>query len=243
MERILLLLFLFLPFCFTSQAQQIDLIDPADYYILDDVKPDLSLETYDRFNHAIGGDSIRICGEFPCIGWVEDKWENGVMKHRGYYDAGKLVIYKNYHPSGDLEREYKGIDARKSVMRTFFSGAGLRSETKYVDGNAIEYKEHYVNGKLRYHEEKHRSQPYYLRMDLYAADGHPISLMQLIDKKKVEFEIKEYHPGGALKCEGRARYDPSRMDSQRIAVWRTYDKAGALLREEAYQDGRISQVK
>ena len=242
MERILVLCFASLFFT-ASHAQSTDLIDQADYFILDDVRPDPSLEVYDRFNHAIGGDSIRLCGEFPCIGWVEDKWENGAMKHRGYYDDGKLVIYKNHHASGDLEREYKGIDARKSVMRTFFSGAGLRSETKYVDGNAIEYKEHYVNGKLRYHEEKHRSEPYYLRMDLYAADGMPISLMQLIDKKKVEFQIKEYHPSGALKCEGRARYDRSRMDSQRIAVWRSYDKAGALLREEEYQDGRISQVK
>ena len=98
----------------------------------------------------------------------------------------------------------------------------------------------YVDGKLRYAEELHRSEPYFLRMDLFAADGHPISTLQLADTKKVEFIQREFHPGGALRCEGRARYDPSRMDTQRVGTWTYFDTSGAVTKREDYQDGRLA---
>ena len=114
---------------------------------------------------------------------------------------------------------------------------------KYYRGRAIEYADHYANGQLRYHEEKHRSEPYYLRMDLYAADGKPISLLQLVDKKKVVFEQREYHPNGQLRETGRAQYDPGRGDSRRIGTWTLYDDQGRPVREERYVDGKVHDVR
>lgn len=227
-------------------AQPDTLVLHADeHYVLGDLCEDPSpdLNAYEDLNKALGGDSVRTCAGHPCIGWVEDKYPDGSLKHRGYYDAGKLTVYRNYHPNGTLERDFKPLDAVKSLLRTYHANGQLRSEARFADGVSITYEDHYVNGVLRYAEERHRTEPYYVRMDLFAADGKPISLLQLVDKKKIEFEQKEYHPGGALKCQGRARYDPSRMDTQRIGTWTYYDAGGVVAREEDYQEGKVAMVR
>ena len=215
-----------------------------EHFVLGDVGEDPSpdLYAYEALNKALGGDSVRSCSNHPCIGWVEDNYPNGTLKHRGYYDQGHLTVYRNYHPNGILEREFKAIDPVKSVLRTYHVNGQLRSEARYANGVAISYEDHYLDGVLRYAEERHRSEPYFIRMDLFAADGKPISTLQLVDKKRVEFDQKEFHPGGALKCAGRARYDPSRMDTQRVGTWTYYDISGAVVRSEDYQDGKVASI-
>ena len=228
----------------TAQPDTLILLQD-EHYVLgelgDDPSPDLY--AYEALNKALGGDSVRTCSGHPCIGWVEDKYPDGTLKHRGYYDQGRLTVYRNYYPNGKLERDFKPVDAVKSVLRTYHSNGQLRSEARYADGISISYEDHYLNGALRYAEERHRSEPYFTRMDLFAADGQPISLLQLVDRKMIEFEQKEYHPGGALKCQGRARYNPSRMDTQRIGTWTYYDATGAVARAEDYQEGKVAMVR
>ena len=223
------------------QAQDPSLLASQEFAIPEvaDEEVHKALDRFDRFNPALGSDSIRYCGEHPCTGAVEDHYPDGTLMHKGHYDRGRLIIYKNYHNNGTLEREFKSTDARRSQMTTYHSNGNLRSRTRYFNGIAIEYQDHYMNGQLRYAEEKHRSEPYYLRMDLFDANGDPISTLQLVDKKKVEFELKEYYAGGIVKTEGRARYNPLRMDSQRIGTWRTYSASGELLKEEEYIDGKV----
>lgn len=223
----------------------IEPLSSDDHFVSVDSDSDLTpqLNAYEALNRALGGDSIRSCAGHPCIGWVEDRYTDGTLKHRGYYDAGQLVLYRNFHENGSLERDFKSIDAVKSVLRCYHPDGQLRSEAKYVNGRAVSYEDHFANGKLRYAEERHREEPYYLRMDLYAPDGHPISLLQLVDKKRVEFVQKEYYPGGILRSEGRARYDPARMDTQRIGTWTYYDQAGVVTKAEAYQDGRVAEAR
>lgn len=222
-----------------------DLLPADEHFVMGDVGEDPSpdLSVYDAMNKALGGDSVRLCGGNPCLGWVEDHHKDGSLKHRGYYDGGQLTIYKNYRPDGSIEREFRYVDAVRSVQRTYHANGQLRSETKFIDGRSVQYEDHYVDGTLRYAEERHRSEPYFLRMDLFAADGKPVSTLQLVDRKRVEFMQKEYHPGGALRSEGRARYDPSRMDTQRIGTWTYYDQAGAVVKHEDYQDGRVATVR
>jgi antitoxin component YwqK of YwqJK toxin-antitoxin module len=227
-----------------AQPEQ-ELLAQDEHYVMGDVGADPSpdLNVYEAFNGAIGGDSVRLCGGHPCIGWVEDNYPDGTLKHRGYYDQGRLTLYKNYHINGAVEREFRSTDAVKSTLRTYHGNGQLRSETRFVDGVSVSYHDHYVNGVLRYAEERHRSEPYFIRMDLFAADGHPISTLQLVDKKSVEFEQREYHPGGALRAVGRAQYDPARMDTRRINTWIFYDVAGTVVKEEDYLDGRIASMR
>ncbi len=220
------------------------LLNTDEHYVMGDAGEDPSpeLHAYEGLNRALGGDSVRYCSGHPCIGWVEDHYPDGTLKHRGNYDAGQLLIYKNYHPTGSLEREFRSIDAMKSVLRTYHPNGNLRSETRYVDGVVTNYQDNYVNGQLRYAEERDRKESFFVRMDLFAANGTPVSLFQLVDRKQLEFELKEFHPSGALRSTGRARYDRSRMDTQRVGVWRHYDAAGALVKEEHYTDGKVASV-
>lgn len=217
------------------------LLAQDEHYIMgdtgDDPSPDLNV--YGNFVAQLGGDSVRSCGQFPCTGWVEDRYPNGQLKHRGYYADGRLTLYKTYHPNGILEREYKPIDEVKSLMRTWHRNGVLRSETRFARGEAFAYEDHYVNGQLRYAEERDRNEPYFTRMELYAATGEPISLLRIVDRSAAEFEQQEYHPGGTLKCKGRSRYNPTRMDSQRIGLWTYFDASGKKVREEDYIDGKV----
>lgn len=221
------------------------LLSHDEHFVIGDMGDDPSpdLHAYEVMNALLGGDSVRLCGGHPCVGWVEDQYPGGGLKHRGYYDRGQLTIYKNYHPSGTMEREFRSMDAVKSVLRTYHANGRLRSETRFADGRSFFYQDHYVDGTLRYAEERHRTEPYFLRMDLFAADGHPISTLQLADTKRVEFVQREFHPGGALRSEGRARYDRSRRDTQRIGTWTYFDRAGVVVRHEDYEAGRVAAVR
>lgn len=211
--------------------------------------PDLSsgaeppIESYEALNAVVGGDSVRLCNGYACSGWVEDHYPDGGLLHRGYYTDGQLVTYRNFHPGGAMEREFKAVDNTRSVLRTYHTNGQLRSETRYVNGVALAYTEHYANGQVRYAEEKHRSEPYYLRMDLFRPDGRPISTLRLVDKRTVTFEQAEHWPDGQVRCKGQARYDPSRMDTKRIGIWTYYDQAGQARFEEAYVDGKVHELK
>lgn len=233
-----------LPYLLTAQPELVVLT--PDQHRMESTEgsdPHPELNGYDRFNPRTGGDSTRRCAAGPCSGWVEDRYADGALKHRGMYSDGALVVYRNYYPNGVLEREFKQQDAIKCVMRTYHSNAMLRSEARYADGVAFQYRDHYADGSLRYAEERHRKEPYYLRMDLYAPTGDPVSLLRLIDRKRAEFELKEYYPGGHVRSEGRARYDPRRLDTQRVGTWRHYDADGTLLREEDHVDGKVHTVR
>jgi len=59
-------------------------------------KGDPSIEIYDKFNKIIGGDSVRFCEKHKCSGWIKDYYTNGKLKHKGFYENGKLTtVYSN----------------------------------------------------------------------------------------------------------------------------------------------------
>ncbi len=231
----------------TSCAAQPDtlLLAIDEHYVLGDAGDDPlpELGAYEAFNARTGGDSLRSCGAYPCSGWVEDRYLNGQMKHRGYYNEGKLLSYRNFHPNGAVEREFKQVDDVRCTMRTWHANGQLRSETRYADGAVVAYLDHYVTGQLRYVEERHRKEPCFTKLELYAADGTPISLLRLVDKGRLEVEQQEFHPGGALRCQGRARYNRQRMDTQRIGTWSYFSPEGSKVREEDYVDGKVHAVR
>lgn len=200
------------------------------------------IEVYDRLIHALGGDSLRSCEGAACNGWVEDHYPDGILKHRGYYQDGRLLVFKNYFPSGRTEREFKTTSNTKCLLRTFNDDGALRSEALYVSGDQLEYTDYHPNGQLRYKEVKHPDDPYYLVMDLFAENGTPISSLNLVDKKKVIFEQKEYWPDGKLSSSGRSQFNPRRFDTQRIGEWTFFDETGKAARTEQYIDGKVHEV-
>lgn len=221
------------------------LLAQDEHYMMGDAGEDPlpELSVYESFNTATGGDSVRICSGHPCSGWVEDAYPDGAIKHKGYYDQGHLTIYKNFHPNGVVERDFRSTDATHCVMRSWHANGMARSETRYRDGEVMYFEDRYVNGKLRYVEERHRKEPFFTRMELYDAEGKPISLLRMVDKGALEIEQSEYYPGGVLRAQGRARYNRSRMDSQRVGIWTYYGQDGAKAHEEEYIDGKVHAVR
>jgi hypothetical protein len=242
--RVLLPLLVLFPGALAAQNDSL-LLSMDEHYVMGDAGEDPlpELHVYDRLNPVLGGDSVRLCSGVPCSGWVDDHYADGVLKHRGNYQDGRLLIYRNYHPSGSLEREFRSVDAIRCVMRTYHANGTMRSEARYVEGGIVSYQDNYVNGQLRYMEERDRKEGYFTRMDLFTAAGQPVSLFRLVDRKHIEFEVKEFHPGGALKSSGQARYDRSRMDTQRIGVWQHFAADGSKEREEHYQDGKLAMAE
>lgn len=235
---------LFLPLACAAQPDTLLLAVDEQYIMGDagaDPAPDLDL--YNRFNPTAGGDSVRRCDGLPCTGWVEDRYPGGQMKHRGYYDNGRLVLYKNFHPNGLLERDFKRNDDLRGTERSWHANGQPRSEARYTDGQVQRYQDHYVTGAVRYVEERERNAGCYTRMELFDAQGLPISTMKQVDKGKGVLELCEYHPGGALKCRGRARCDRGSLETSRIGTWVYFDAQGNKVREEDYIDGKVHAVR
>ncbi len=214
-----------------------------EYWHLDTlVGADEAIDPYAGLNSALGGDSVRYCSGTPCSGWVEDHYPDGSLKHRGYYGEGRLITYRNHHPNGQLEREFKLKDNTRCSMRIYHDNGTLRSEAHYVDGASRTYSEHYTNGRLRYTEEKHPSLPCYVVMDLFAPDGQAVNSLHLVDKKRMVFDQREYWPNGQVRASGRSQFNKQRYDSQRIGAWTYYDTAGKPQREEHYVDGKVHET-
>ncbi len=228
-----------------AQEDDSSLLVHDEYFVegFDNADPSPDLHRYDRMNRLLGGEERRQCNGRPCEGWVEDHYPDGTLKHRGHYTEGQLAIYRNFYPDGRLERHFRALDNVRSVMRTYHVNGVPRSEVKYYRGRSLRYRDHYTNGQLRYAEQRHPKEPYFLRMDLYAADGKPISLLKLVDRRQVIFEQNEYHPDGSLKSRGRARYDRARADIRKVGIWQHFSSAGELLREEEYVDGKVHAVR
>lgn len=216
-----------------------------EHYVMgdagDDPAPDLN--AYERYNPVTVGDSVRHCNGFPCMGSVEDRYPSGQLKHKGYYDNGHLVLYKNYHPNGQLEREFKRSDDVRAFQRSWHANGQPRNEVRYADGQVVLYKDHYVNGAVRYVEERQRNGGCYSRMELFDAEGRPISLLSLTDRGKGLLELMEYYPGGALKSKGHARCDKRSLETTRIGTWEYFDPSGTKTREEDYIDGKVHAVR
>lgn len=201
------------------------------------------INDYEALNKALGRDSIRLCQGYACTGWMEDRYPDGTMKHRGFYQDGQLLVYKNYHSNGSIEREFRTVDNFRAVMLTYHTNGMLRTEVKYFKGEALEWIDHYGNGQVRYEQEKHKTEPWYLKMNLYQPDGTPISTLVVADKKKNEVEQKEYWPNGTARLVGRARFDPNRQDCVRVGTWTNFDPEGKPVSEEHYVDGKVHDLK
>ena len=197
------------------------------------------INDYEALNKALGRDSIRLCQGYACTGWMEDKYTDGTLKHRGFYENGQLLVYKNYHSNGTLEREFRTVDNFRAVLLTYHPNGTIRTQVKYFKGVALEWTDHYGNGQVRYEEEKHKTEPWYLKMNLYQPDGTPISTLMVVDKKKNEVEQKEYWPNGTVRLSGKARFDPNRQDCIRVGKWTNFDPQGKPTSEEEYVDGRV----
>lgn len=199
-----------------------------------------SITAYEKYNVMLGGDSIRYCDGLPCNGWVRDYHKNGELKHRGFYVDGQLAsVYRNYYSNGQLERDFRVRNHRRSQMTVYYKSGMLLSEVTYDYDTPIEWTDYYSNGQKEYTEKLHRKGDYLIHRKFFAADGTPQSSTILTNRRRLLYDRKEYHENGQIERKGRLSYNTAVRDYQKTGLWQIFDKDGVLIKEETYYRGRV----
>jgi len=195
---------------------------------------------YEAYNKILGGDSLRYCGTHLCVGWIRDEYPCGTLKHRGYYLDGQLSsVYKNYYQNGQLEREFKVRNHRKSLLKVYYPDGTLLSDIEYDYNDPVSWTDYYPNGQIEYTEKYHKSKVYILYRKFFAPDGTPESITQLSNKRRLLYDRIEYYENGNIKEKGNLAFNTSMGDYQRTGKWQFFDKNGVLVLEETYYRNRV----
>lgn len=230
--------------CTAGVQAQTFVTAPLEYNETQVYHPEYGIKLYDRLNYLLGGDSIRYDQQkgYAASGWREDKYENGQLLHKGYYEEGKLKIYKNYFDNGQLERTfYVKPNPNFFTMKVYYKDGKQRSEIEYKDGAPQKWQDWYPNGQLEFIEEYDKDLEYFIQQKSYLQDGTPQAIMELIDEKKKIYSKKEYHQNGKIKEEGNLVFDKGAGDYRKDGVWKVYDETGKLIEENIYVKGELSK--
>jgi antitoxin component YwqK of YwqJK toxin-antitoxin module len=207
--------------------------------ILDSV---YGINKYESFNPILGGDSIRIDKNgYPAMGWVKDYYPSEALLHRGFYSEGKLKMYKNYFPNGQIERVFKSIDGSKSTIEKYFSTGVLKSEVVYLYGASLKWKDYYPSGKLEYLEEYHKSQEHYIIRQTFYESGKIETNLELIKPKKLLYKSEEFSKNGGILKAGELLFSETLFDYVKIGKWDIYNLSGKLIKEEFYINGKLNK--
>lgn len=195
---------------------------------------------YEKYNHEVGGEEIRLddYGE-PCENTVIDYYDDGNVLHRGTYVKGILVTYKNFFPDGKIERKFKGLAGGRYSHESFYPSGVPKSKMVYYRKDVIFWNEFYENGQIEY-TEKYNSRFLLLYRKTYTIEGKPLTLFELVNKKKSIYSHKEYFENGLLSEEGGMVFSDEIVDFKREGKWKIYDETGKLVRVEEYIHGEFN---
>ena len=205
------------------------------------IDPVYGITFYKSFVERLGGDSLRVIEGVTCSGRVTDYYSDGSVIHKGYYANGKLNDYKNFYPNGNVERTFKISDDRVSVLKVFYENGNPKSKVKYIDGESVEWEDFYPNGNTEYYEQYNKSREFFLAQRSYYEDGNPERLLEIEDRKKRLYELKEYHKNGKVQQQGEVIFNQITFDYQKKGKWEVYDKEGNLTKEMFYVHGQVNR--
>lgn len=243
MKQFILLFFLTSSMSVFSQSNLESQVPKEKKYDASIVDEKFGIQLYESLNLALGGDSVRMENGYAVNNWKEDYYKDGSLMHRGYYIEGQLKVYKNYYPNGQVEREFKNIDGFRSLCKLFYTDGALKSEVKYVEGSPLVWVDYYKNGQMEYYEEYHKSFLYYIAKRSYFETGQAQSLMELINKKKLDYSQNDFYNNGNNKIVGSLRYDMSAYDYFKTGKWTYYNESGKATKEELYDGGLVIKTK
>jgi len=199
---------------------------------------------YEPLNMMLGKDTVRNDNDgYAANGYEEDYYTTGQLMHKGFYVDGQLKLYKNYYPNGNVERNFRLIDLKKSKMTTYYEDGTMRSNIVYIGNEAQKWEDYYPNGTLEFIEEYNKTFEYYVFKANYYENGTPENTMELTNKKKLLYTQIYYHENGKVKEQGEIKYSMEVFDYQRIGSWKQYDKNGSAIKEVKYSNGNIVSEK
>jgi antitoxin component YwqK of YwqJK toxin-antitoxin module len=201
--------------------------------------PDSSITLFDKYNPVLGGDSVRIVNGIEITGQYKDYYPQGGLSHSGVYQNGRLIYYKNYFPNGQVERFFSAKGSQKHRLKVFYPNGVIRSDVTFYKGKSLLWIDYYPNGQLELYEEYHKGLQYYLQLKFYTEEGKSVSELVIIDKRKLLYSSKQYHPNGVLAEEGTRMYNKWVGDYQKHGCWKYYNESGSLISTENYVKGNL----
>jgi antitoxin component YwqK of YwqJK toxin-antitoxin module len=199
---------------------------------------------YEPLNMMLGNDTVRNdANGYAANGYMEDYYTTGQLMHKGFYVDGELKIYKNYFPNGNVERNFRMVDLKKSKMTIYYEDATVRSEIVYVGTEALKWEDYYPNGTVEFVEEYNKSFEYYIFKANYFENGSPENTLELTDKKKLIYTQTYYHSNGKIKEQGEMLYNKALFDYERKGTWHIFDENGKPTKDVKYASGKIQSEK
>lgn len=237
--QLTILLFVF-PLIVFPQADTTGLLTAGSTMVTENDTVDDAIYKYDKYCSIMGGDSVLVMRGMKFTGLYKDYYPDGKIKHKGYYDQGKITtIFTNYFENGRIERVFKAKGMNGGLLLTYYQDGALRSRVDYRDGESTKWEDFYPDGKTEFCEEFSGNMEYYLYMRFYYPDGKPQILFELIDKKTRTYSHKEFWPNGRVKEEGKKEQNRSLNDYMQEGIWYYYNEDGSLILEEEYSRGKL----
>ncbi|HAE29844.1 MAG TPA: hypothetical protein DCF89_01910 [Flavobacteriales bacterium] len=163
-----------------------------------------------------------------------DYYNNGKVLHKGIYEDGSLIKFKNYYPNDQLERELKVKKGKPKSFESYYLFGEIRERKVFDDGILMSHEKYLYSGKLSYLMEI--SEIGYLKIEQWNNDeGFPLKYVELKDVDSLKYEIAEMYPDGTLKKIGRYLYDPITNTYCNHGIFVTYNETGTKLSELVYQ--------
>ena len=223
---------------------QNDLTDKKLYHNTYDAKTAIDetygIIIYEKLNMMLGDKSTRngING-YAANGFLEDYYTTGELLHKGFYVDGQLKIYKNYYPNGNVERNFRMVDIKKSKMTLFYEDGAMKSDIVYVENEALSWIDYYPDGKIEFEEIYDKSFQYYVKKAEYFKDGKPQNILELTDKSKLFYNQISYYENGIVKEQGVVKYNKAMFDYERIGEWKLFNEKGVATKIQKYVKGVV----
>lgn len=198
------------------------------------------IRVYDAFNPMLGGDSTRLCNNQPCSGRIRDHYDNGELKHEGFYDRGKLrTTYKNYFANGQLERQFSARGARRASMTIYYPNGDLRSEINFRGGMPQEWTEYYPGELKSFYERYDRNVENLEERIFFHENGSKRSHLKLIDEEENKYLQRQFYEDGTIRAEGPVTYEPIMNAYRRNGMWTYYDSQGNPDYHQKYYNDQV----
>ncbi|MGM0612134.1 MAG: toxin-antitoxin system YwqK family antitoxin [Bacteroidota bacterium] len=198
------------------------------------------IDEYEVFNKFLGGDSVRQCHGSPCSGRIKDHHENGELKHKGFYDDGKLTTsYKNYFDNGQLERSFQKKNSNKAEVEIYYKNGEVRSEITYLHSEPLEWTEYFPNGEKESYERHHKSLEFLEERIYFFSTGQKQSHLKLKNEDKKNYDKTIFYEKGEIKAEGEVLYNPYIHAYRREGEWKFYSEDGELEVKQQYVKGKV----
>ncbi len=189
---------------------------------------------FDRLCSTFEGDSIKYTPDgYNVQGWQEQFYANGKLLHRGFYQDGKLLVFKNYYENGNCERSFLQPDPLNSTLEIFHNSGKTAKHITYYNGLVKKTKEFFENGASKKIEEFENdgNRPVYTKT--WFAQGAPESELKLTDAKNNKYQMKKYYENGQLREEGTVVLMNSET-VEKTGTWTFYDENGKNKRTEKF---------